>query len=263
MESEISSRYELARHIAARAAELTLSYYDQALQVSRKADASPVTEADRGAEQLLRQEIRQHFQDDGILGEEFGTVAGSSPFRWILDPIDGTKSFIQGVPLFGTMVAVERAGRGVVGVVVLPALGVSIDAAVGGGAWETRRDGSRVPARVSSATQLQDGLVVTTSWGGFVQREAVDALRALENAAWYLRTWGDCYGYYLVATGRALAMLDPQLNIWDAAALQPILEEAGGTFTDWRGNSTIDAGEGMGTNGHVLAEVLSHLRPQD
>ena len=260
MESEIGSRYELAKRIAVQASALALEYFQCDIRVDRKADSSPVTEADRETEKLLRGEIQQSFPHDGILGEEFPTVAGSSPFRWILDPIDGTKSFIQGVPLFGTMVAVEHASRGVMGVVALPALGVTIDAAVGGGAWETRPDGTRLPAKVAESTRLSEGLVVTTDLEGFFERGAGKAVAALENAAWFMRTWGDCYGYYLVATGRALAMLDPRLNIWDAAAWQPILEEAGGTFTDWQGNPTIDAGEGLGTNGRVLDEVLEVLR---
>ncbi len=194
------------------------------------------------------------------MGEEWGETEGSSEFRWILDPIDGTKSFIQGVPLFGTMVAVEQFGRGIVGVIAFPALGVTIDAATGGGTWETRADGTRVPVHVAAATQLSDGLLVTTDWEGFAERGATDAITRLEKSAWYLRTWGDCYGYYLVATGRAVGMIDARLNIWDAAALQPILEEAGGTFTDWKGNQTIDGGEGIGTNGQVHEEILAILR---
>lgn len=260
MESEIGPRYAVAKRIAARASALALEYFQCDIRVDRKADSSPVTEADREAEKLLRGEILRSFPDDGILGEEFPAVAGSSPFRWILDPIDGTKSFVQGVPLFGTMVAVEHASRGVIGVVALPALGVTIDAAVGGGAWETRPDGTRIPAKVAESTRLSEGVVVTTDFEGFLERSAGQAVAALENAAWFMRTWGDCYGYYLVATGRALAMLDARMNIWDAAALQPILEEAGGTFTDWQGNRTIDGGEGLGTNGRVLDEVLEVLR---
>lgn len=227
--------------------------------MDRKADSSPVTIADRSAEELLRREIESAFPDDGIVGEELGTKEGTSAYRWILDPIDGTKSFISDVPLFGTMVAVERDGRGVIGVVTFPALGQGIDAMIGNGAFETRRDGVRVPARVCQTNKLADGLVLTTDWEGFRERNAIDHLNQLAASAWYMRTWGDCYGHYLVATGRAVAMVDARLNIWDAAALQPIIEEAGGTFTDWQGQQSIDSGDGISTNGQVLDQVLALL----
>ena len=218
-----------------------------------------MTVADRAAEQLLRQEIEQRFPDDGIVGEEFGVKEGTSEYRWILDPIDGTKSFISDVPLFGTMVAVEREGRGLVGVVTFPGLGVSVDAMSGGGAWETLPDGTRKPARVCETPSLSEGLVLTTDWEGFRERNATQQLNEVAAASWFMRTWGDCYGHYLVATGRAVAMIDARLNIWDAAALQPIIEEAGGTFTDWTGTSSIDSGDGISTNGQVLDELLGLL----
>jgi histidinol phosphatase-like enzyme (inositol monophosphatase family) len=216
--------------------------------------------ADRSAEEFLRNSISSVFPEDGIVGEEFGAAPGTSPYRWILDPIDGTKAFIAGVPFFGTMVAVATQGRGVIGVIAFPALGVSIDATTGGGTWETTSSGQRRRCRVSSTKSLSDGLVVTTDWEGFAERNLERLPVDLARAAWYMRTWGDCYGYYLVATGRALAMIDPRLNEWDAAALQPIMEESGGSFTDWQGRPRIDSGEGIGTNQHVLSEVLELIQ---
>ena len=261
MSSDLTRRRQLSIQIAEQASSLIRDFLHAGVTVDRKSDASPVTEADRAAEQMLRKEIEAVFPNDGIIGEEYGVKDGTSGFRWILDPIDGTKSFISGVPLFGTMVAVERDGRGLIGVVSFPGLNVSIDATVGEGAWETLPDGTRKPARVCETDSLADGLVLTTDWEGFRERDATNQLNDVAAASWFMRTWGDCYGHYLVATGRAVAMIDARLNIWDAAALQPIIEEAGGTFTDWTGAASIDSGDGISTNGKVLEELLGLLGP--
>jgi histidinol phosphatase-like enzyme (inositol monophosphatase family) len=243
---------------AREAGQLTLGYFSRSdLAVELKADDSPVTIADRGAEELLRARISAKFPDDAILGEEFPERPGTSGFRWILDPIDGTKSFIHGVPLYGTLVAVEFQRRGVVGVIAMPALDECVYAAVGQGAWHVRGGGPPVAARVSQSSRLIESLFCTsddTHWRGCGRQEVLERLQA---AARLSRTWGDCYGYLLVATGRAELMVDPVMSVWDAAALQPILEEAGGTFTNWRGEPTIHSGEGIATNGKILSEVLS------
>ena len=259
MSSELTSRHSHCLQIAGQASKLIQTHFCKGVEVDRKADSSPVTVADRAAEELLRKEIESSFPNDGIVGEEFGVKEGSTSYRWILDPIDGTKSFISDVPLFGTMVAVEREGRGLIGVVSFPGLNVSIDAMVGEGAWETLSDGTRKRAQVANAATLSEGLVLTTDWEGFRERGAISRLNHVAEASWFMRTWGDCYGHYLVATGRAVAMIDARLNIWDAAALQPIIEEAGGTFTDWTGKSSIDSGDGVSTNGKVLDELLGLL----
>lgn len=258
--SDLETRYQFAREIANQAADFVRSHFQTGVGVERKSDTSPVTIADRGAEELLRDAITRAFPHDGIVGEEYGVIDGTSGYRWILDPIDGTKSFISDVPLFGTMVAVERDGRGLIGVIAFPGLGATcIDALVGSGAWETTSSGQRRPAKVSSVGQLQDGLVLTTDWEGFRERNAENTLNSVAAASWFMRTWGDCYGHYLVATGRAVAMIDARLNIWDAAALQPIVEEAGGTFTDWSGTPTIQSPEGISTNRAVKDELLALL----
>lgn len=253
---DLASRLELALSAGKEAGRLTLKYFQQDnYSVERKADESPVTIADRGAEELLRSRIAAAFPADGIIGEEFGRSEGSSGFTWILDPIDGTKSFISGVPLYGTMVGVEFAGRSVIGVVFMPGLDEGVYASVGSGAWHFR--GEQPPRRaLVSRRQLGEGLFVTSQVDSYAKRGAMDVFHQLEKAAYVTRTWGDCYGYLLVATGRAELMVDPILNVWDAAAVQPIVEEAGGTFTDWKGNRTIHAGEAIATNGLVLAEVL-------
>ena len=258
--ADLTSRLELAITAGRAAGLLTLNWFQSDYDVERKADQSPVTIADKSAEQLLRQRIADAFPFDAILGEEFGESAGTSGFRWILDPIDGTKSFISGVPLYGTMVAVEHSGEALVGVVFIPGLDEGIYAERGGGAWHFR--GSETPRRVhvSRKSKLAEGLFVTSQVDNFARRGAAAAYELLERAAYVTRTWGDCYGYLLVATGRAEAMVDPVMNLWDCAAVQPIVEEAGGTFTDWQGNRTIHAGEAIATNGAVLAEVLAITR---
>ncbi len=187
-------------------------------------------------------------------------LPGSSGFRWILDPIDGTKSFICGVPLYGTLIGVEHESRSVLGIIHLPALEETVWGSVGQGAWQQRGQGAVQPARVSTRTSLADAIFCTSDVAGFEKVGRADAYQRMQQASRLSRTWGDCFGYALVATGRADVMIDPIMSVWDAAALQPIMEEAGGTFTDWRGESTIHSGEGIGTNGHVLKEVLAALQ---
>lgn len=258
-DSDISARLELALSAGRDAGRLTLDYFCQdGLEVELKADHSPVTAADRGAEQLLRERIAAAFPGDSILGEEYGEEPGTSGYRWILDPIDGTKSFVHGVPLYGTMIGVEFEGRSVVGLVYVPPLDECVYAAVGHGAFHTVRGSVPRRCHVSRRTSAAEGLFLTTAVNSFVGRRG--AYDELERTFRLTRTWGDCYGYLLVATGRAECMVDPIMNVWDAAALQPILEEAGGTFTDWHGQPTIHSGEGVATNGFVLDEVLAITR---
>jgi histidinol-phosphatase len=259
--TEVTRRLELAISAGKEAGRLTLRYFQQDnFEVERKSDTSPVTIADRSAEQLLRERIAAAFERDGIIGEEFGTSAGTSGFNWILDPIDGTKSFISGVPLYGTMVAVEHERRALVGFVYIPGLNEGVFASAGQGCRHFRGDEQPRSCRVSKKTRLADSLFVTSQVDTFAKRGAMVTFEALQKAAYITRTWGDCYGYLLVATGRAELMVDPILNVWDAAAVQPIVEEAGGTFTDWKGSSTIHAGEAVATNGLIRDEVLRLLR---
>jgi histidinol-phosphatase len=257
MNAELTSRMTLARDWAREAGQLTLRYFQRDdLQVDLKSDDSPVTIADREAEQLLRKRIAAAFPQDGILGEEFGEQPGTSGFRWILDPIDGTKSFIHGVPLYSVLIGVEHEGESRIGVIYVPPLDEMVYAAVGQGAWYVRGNGPPQPARVSNKETLAESLFLTSDPANFVKREAWPFYQRLCAAARASRTWGDAYGYLLVVTGRAEVMVDPLMNLWDAAALLPILQEAGGTYTDWNGSAKIDGGEGIGTNGLILDEVL-------
>ncbi len=258
---DLAARLQLALGIAREAGQLTLSYFCRPdLAVELKQDATPVTVADRAAEQLLRQRIGQKFPLDGILGEEFPEQPGTSGFRWILDPIDGTKSFVRGVPLYGTLIGVEFQSRSVLGVIFIPGLDECVYATVGGGAWYEHGSTAPTRARVSDRAVLAESLFCTSDTVAYRRLGRQAALERIEGAALLSRSWGDCYGYLLVATGRAELMIDPAMSVWDAAAMQPILEEAGGTFTDWQGQATIHSGEGIATNGKILPEVLSLIR---
>lgn len=259
--SEVVARLELAREAGIAAGRIALEYFRRDdLEVERKADESPVTVADRAAERYLREQIAEKFPTDGILGEEYDEQQGESGFRWIVDPIDGTKTFIRGVPFWGTMVAVEYDGRAIAGVVSFPALDEHIWAASGQKCWYQHGDQPPVEARVSTVAALDESVFCVTDASSFERTSRGAAYTALEKAAWMTRSWGDCYGYLLVATGRAEVMIDAVMNVWDAAALQPIIEAAGGTFTDWNGNHTIHGGEAVATNGHVHEKVLDVTR---
>jgi histidinol phosphatase-like enzyme (inositol monophosphatase family) len=256
-----SARLDLALSAAREAGAITLKYFrENNYAVELKRDHSPVTIADRQAEQHLRERIAAAFPADAILGEEFPEQPGDSGYRWILDPIDGTKSFISGVPLYGALVGVEFDGRSVVGVIHIPGLDETVYAAKGQGAWSLRGVRQPTPARISTTSRLADCLLCTSEVKTFTKSGRREAFDQFDSACRLVRTWGDCYGYLLVATGRADVMIDPLMNVWDCAALQPILEEAGGTFTDWQGKPTIHSGEAIATNGLVFDAVLAISR---
>ena len=258
---EIHRRLEVAVRTAREAGDLVLGRFRSPdLGVEWKPDASPVTLADREAEAHLRRRLEAAFPGDGILGEELGESPGTSGYRWILDPVDGTRSFTRGIPLFGTLVAVEREGRGVAGVIHLPACGETVYAARGEGAWWKVGEEDPRPARVSSVLTLEEALFLVTSPEGFSRRGSTAVFERIRARCRSTRTWGDCYGYALVATGRADVMMDPALALWDAAALQPVLEEAGGSFTGWNGEPSIHAGDGFATNGHLHPAILAMVR---
>lgn len=260
---DLKHRLEFALAAYAEAKTLILKYYQQAdLEVERKRDSSPVTIADRGAEELLRAEISRNFPGDGVLGEEFGDTAGTSGFRWILDPIDGTKSFIHGVPLFGTLIGLEFEDQCVLGVCGFPALDEIVYGARGEGAWWQRGQWAPKRAQVSKVSQLSEALFCCTTiqrWENIGRRDAFDKLVSRAQLA---RGWGDCYGHALVATGRADVMVDAGMNPWDGAALLPIVMEAGGHFLDWKGQPTVYGGNGLSVNAQLKDEILEILRPQ-
>lgn len=248
---------DFAVDLAWRAGRIALAHYQTGIAAEAKDDASPVTEADRAAERLLRRLIEARFPADGIVGEELGAERAGAERRWIVDPIDGTRSFVRGVPLFGCLIALEERGIPVVGVMHFPALAETVYAAAGAGCWWNGRR-----ARVSTIASLSDALVLTTDVENIEATGRGAAWERLRGEAGTVRTWGDCYGHALVATGRAEAMLDPIMSIWDAAALRPIVEEAGGVFTDWTGDPSHDRGSAVSSNAAVAATLHHRLKEQ-
>jgi len=250
---------EFAVQAARRAGAVTLEYFRAGATIETKCDGSPVTIADRRSEEELRRLIHGRFPDDAILGEEFGEQAGSSGRRWILDPLDGTQSFIHGVPLFGVLIGMEANGEALLGVSYLPALDEIVYAAHGLGCWwqpAGEKIGEPRRAGVSNVARLGDGLLITSGFEYFVQANRSHAFERLHRAALHTRGWSDCYGQVVVATGRAEAIVEPVMNIWDSAAFLPIFQEAGGTFTDWNGNVIFNGGNSISSNGRVHAELL-------
>src|SRR5512138_696973 len=256
--SELQELLQFAIDIARGAGDVTLKYFRRSPETDTKADGSFVTVADREAETYLRERILEKFPDDAILGEEEGERVGRSGRRWIIDPIDGTFAFVHGVPFYGVLVAVEDAGELVVGVVNIPALGEMVHAARGLGCFLNDR-----PVHVSKIARFEDALLLSTDFGACNQYGFGKAAAILQKQAKTSRTWGDCYGHVLVATGRAEVMLDPVMNLWDCAALFPIVKEAGGTFTDWRGDSTAAGGNAISTNGLLFDDVMSVISLND
>lgn len=243
---------DFAVDLARGAGDITLHYFRRGVEADRKSDGSFVTVADREAERYLRSALEKSFPDDAILGEEEGEHSGSSGRRWIIDPIDGTYSFVHGVPLYGVLIGLEIDGQPSLGVVNIPALGDLVYAARGAGCfWNGER------AFTSQTSTLDDALLLATDFGTCASYGFGEAAARLQERVRARRTWGDCYGHVLVATGRADVMLDPVMNVWDCGALLPIVEEAGGTFTDWRGHRTIHGGSAISTNGVLLNEVRS------
>ncbi len=231
------------------AGELTLRWYQQAgLQVQAKGDGSPVTEADLAAETRLRELIAERYPDDSILGEEFDDITGHTGRTWVIDPIDGTKAFTQGVPLFATLLALVDEHGPAAGVIYLPGLDECVWAGRGRGAFWNGE-----PCRVGGRSSLE-GAFICTSGLGYWPEVALDRLRA---SGARLRTWGDAYGYALVATGRAEAMVDPECFDWDVAPISVIINEAGGTFTDTSGVPDWQRGSAIGSNGAVHQELLA------
>jgi histidinol phosphatase-like enzyme (inositol monophosphatase family) len=242
---------------AFRGGKRTLAYFNSAdLAVEIKPDRTPVTQADRESEQIVRERIGRSFPDHCILGEEQGERAGADArYRWIIDPLDGTKSFIHGVPLYGTLIGLEIDGVASVGVIYLPALDEMLYAATGLGCRCNGR-----PVHVSKVDRLEDATISCTSALSAIKRS--DAFERLASKAKLVRGWGDCYGYYLVATGKIDVMLDPAMNLWDCAPLLPILTEAGGHFTDWTGRATIRGKDAVATNAALHEQVLAILKSE-
>lgn len=244
-----------ACRFAAEAGALTLEWFrSNELDLEHKGDGTPVTAADKAAEARLRRLIGEFAPEDTILGEEEGHSPGSGERRWIIDPIDGTKAFTRGVPLYSTLVAVEDQHGPAVGIIELPALGQRVFAGRGLGCTVVDFHGER-PARVSATSTIGEALVCTSGFGSW----SPEQVQAAHSSGALLRTWGDGYGYALVATGEADAMVDPVVAEWDVAPMSVILAEAGGRFTALDGHEGADRGHGLATNGHIHDQVIDLL----
>ena len=252
--SDTSLLVEAASDVARVAGTLANKFFRKTLDVETKDDGSPVTVADRAAESAAREWIAQRFPSDDVLGEELESIDRGAARRWIIDPIDGTKSFVRGVPLWGTLVAVAEADRVLASAAYFPAIDEMLTAGLEHGCWW-----NGVRSRVSLVSDLSAATVLTTDERFTAAPSRQSAWRRLVANAGLSRSWGDCYGYLLVATGRAEAMLDGALAPWDAAALFLAVNEAGGVFTDWNGVSTAFGGSGIATNAALATPIRALL----
>ncbi len=247
-------------HVLADAADdiTTRRFRALDLRVETKPDLSPVSDADHAAEESLRNVIRRARPRDAVLGEEHGRT-GAGPRCWVVDPIDGTKNYVRGVPVWATLIALMVGEEVVVGVASAPVLGRRWWAARGGGAWTGRGLTKASPCRVSGVTKLEDASFSYSSLTGWEAQGRLPGLLGLTRSVWRTRAYGDFWSHVLVAEGSVDISAEPEVSLWDLAALQVIVEESGGTFTDVSGASRPDGGSVICTNGHLHDEVLARL----
>lgn len=258
MSASLSSLLQAAVEVARLSGDVAHSHYRSAVAVEAKSDGSPVTAADRAAETAAREWLRARFPDYGILGEEFGEERADARRRWVLDPIDGTKSFVHGAPLWGTLVACCEGDDVLAGVAYFPPVAELVAAAPGEGCWW-----NDARSRVSEVADLSRATVLTTDERFRDRPERRAGWERVVSRAALSRTWGDCFGYLLVATGRAEVMCDPILSPWDGACLRPIIEEAGGVYTSWEGAPTAFGGSAVATNAALAREVRALIASSD
>lgn len=251
MNADWRNRYEVAVEAAKQAGQHALQYFDTDFQIEWKKDESPVTIADKEAEQLLRKLISEKFPGDGFLGEEMPDVPSSSGYRWILDPIDGTRSFVRGNPIWGTLVGLEYKGEQIVGVAEVPSLQITFRALRGDGAYRNNK-----PIHVSDIDTLAKSHLYYSSLQWFMENGNEGAFLELIRRTERQRGYGDFWGFMLVAQGAGEIMFEYGCSPWDLSALAAILTEAGGKLTDWEGNSTIYRRDVMASNGLVHDEAL-------
>lgn len=253
-EASGESLLQASAEVARLAGDVALRFFRSDVRVETKGDGSPVTVADREAEHVAREWLAQRFPLDGILGEEHGTERGDAARRWIIDPIDGTASFVRGVPLWGTLIAVAAGDDVLAGAAYFPATGELIAAAPGEGCWW-----NDARCQVSPVASLTAATVLTSDESFRRDPRRRMAWERLAKQSAMSRSWGDCYGYLLVATGRAEVMADAKVQPWDTAPFLPIIEEAGGVFTDWSGARTAFGGDMIATNAALARPVRAIL----
>jgi histidinol-phosphatase len=251
MQVEWRNRYDVALEAARKAGQFALGYFDQGIAVEWKPDDSPVTMADKGAEQRLREDLLGKFQSDGFLGEESGHTPGSSGFRWIIDPIDGTRSFVRGIPIWACMVGLEYQSELIAGVVYIPAMNQVFRALRGDGAY---RDERRI--RVSDVKTLDKAHVYYSSISWFKKAGRDRQFLQLVDVTERQRGFGDFYGFMMIAQGSGEIMIEHGVHPWDLGAIVPIIEEAGGILTAWDGKLDIEKPDVLATNGVLHATAL-------
>lgn len=244
-----------AQELANASAAVIRQYFRTDYIVESKDDDSPVTIADRNAEEIMRKMIQDRYPDHGILGEEHGHFQPDAEYQWVLDPIDGTKAFVSHSYLFGTLIALLKDGRPIMGVINHPLLN---DFLVGmaGGAWLNGR-----PVQVRPCTKIEDAILLSSPYWTVFDYQNGPAFEALSKRVQRHNNWGDCHGYYVVATGGADIMADPIMNPWDLMALIPIIEGAGGVITDWQGNDAVSGESIVATGGSIHDEIIRLLNP--
>lgn len=252
MNTDLQQLQDAAIEFAKAGGNSTLQYFNKSFDLQFKGDKSPVTNADRESEQIIRKLINEHFPGHGIIGEEFGVENEENEIVWVLDPIDGTQSFIHGVPLYTTLIGILIKNKPKVGVIYAPATGEMVAAANGLGC---SLNGEKCTVRTCNS--LNDATFLSTEVSTFEAYGHSAAFNRLLDKSRIHRTWGDAYGHMLVATGRADIMIDPVLSIWDAAALLPVITEAGGSFSDLSGKETISTGNALSCNSLLKNEIVT------
>lgn len=251
MKISLKELQDAAIEFARAGGKSTLNYFKKSFDLEFKSDDTPVTNADRNAEKVIREMINSYYPDHGIIGEEFGTENEDSDVVWVLDPIDGTKSFIHGIPFYTTLIGILVKGQPEVGVIYAPALDEMVAAATNFGCT---LNGSDIEVR--ECKELSKATFLTTDVTTYKEHGFQKPLESLLESTRIHRTWGDAYGHMMVAAGRADIMIDPILSIWDAAALLPVISEAGGSFTDVHGENTIETGNAISTNKTLAKQII-------
>ncbi len=262
MNDQLQDHLNFAIKATQASSKTTLGYFAQSINYQCKDDGTPVTIADRNCETHLRNQIQAAYPNDSILGEEFDSVQGSSGYEWVIDPIDGTISFVQGVPLYGTMLGCIKDGQPILGVIVMPALNETVYAAKGLGCWHTTKNSAPKRVHVSTNDKIDESIINTTSMSYFTTEPQRDLYNTLDQASKYTRGWSDCYGFVLLATGRVDAIIEPFLNLWDYAAAIPIIQESGAIWSDFANNQSLDTVEMIAANPQIHAQIMDLITPE-
>jgi len=251
--TDSSTYHESMQRLAVASERIIRKYYRSAMPVDMKSDHSPVTDADRETEATMRELLMQEYPDHGILGEEYGPYQEHARYQWVLDPIDGTKSFISGMPLFGTLIALCDRGTPIMGCINLPILGLRFI----GTAKETRMNGQ--PVRMRTPTSVHEATLLVTDHTDVWRHKDGKLFDRLAARVGVFRSWGDCYGYTMLASGYADIMADPVLKPWDMLPIIPVIQGAGGMITSWEGGDPLQSNSLVASHPDVHSDIISLL----